>query len=107
MVAKQVRTCVGCRKRAQRSDLLRFTVQFGQLTFDPERCLPGRGVWVHGTSECLRSGLQTSQLSRSFRASVKPNAAALDAAWKHLNLGVDGTDDTSRVTDDERKRVGS
>ncbi len=106
MTLKQVRTCIGCGGHAQRGDLLRFTVQGGQLIADPERRLPGRGVWVHANSECVTKGLQPSRLSRSFRASVKPSVSALESARSHL-AGADKTDGTDRATDDERKRVGS
>jgi len=48
-----VRTCVGCRARADRASLLRVVVAGGVLVVDPERRLPGRGASVHLDLACV------------------------------------------------------
>ena len=48
-----VRTCVGCRERADRASLLRVVVAGGVLVVDPERRLPGRGASVHPELACV------------------------------------------------------
>jgi predicted RNA-binding protein YlxR (DUF448 family) len=62
-----VRTCVGCRKRAPVTDLLRVVVRDGALVPDPRRRLPGRGASVHPTLECLRAAERRRAFPRALR----------------------------------------
>ncbi|MBW8767983.1 MAG: YlxR family protein [Geodermatophilales bacterium] len=62
-----VRTCVGCRKRAPVSDLLRVVVRDGALVPDPRRRLPGRGASVHPTPECLHAAERRRAFVRALR----------------------------------------
>lgn len=62
-----VRTCVGCRKRAPVTDLLRVVVRDGALVPDPRRRLPGRGASVHPTPECLRAAERRRAFPRALR----------------------------------------
>jgi len=48
-----VRTCVGCRERADRASLLRVVAVDGVLVVDPGRRLPGRGASVHPDPVCV------------------------------------------------------
>jgi len=45
------RTCVFCKKRAPKTDFFRFTNQKGNLVFDPEQKLEGRGAYL--CKECF------------------------------------------------------
>jgi len=62
-----VRTCVGCRKRAPVTDLLRVVVRTGALVPDPRRRLPGRGASVHPTPECLDAAERRRAFVRALR----------------------------------------
>ena len=62
-----VRTCVGCRKRAPVSELLRVVVSSGALVPDPRRRLPGRGASVHPTPECLHAAERRRAFARALR----------------------------------------
>ena len=62
-----VRTCVGCRKRAPVTDLLRVVVRSGALVPDPRRRLPGRGASVHPTPECLHAAERRRAFARALR----------------------------------------
>ena len=78
-----VRSCVVCRSRRPRGELLRLSRDpAGQVIPDLSGVLPGRGGWVCPTAECLR-GLcaRPRQLGRAFRseAVVWPAAAVLRA----------------------------
>ncbi|HVX70566.1 MAG TPA: YlxR family protein, partial [Mycobacteriales bacterium] len=42
-----VRTCVGCRVKAAKSELLRVVAVAGTLTPDPRGTSPGRGAHLH------------------------------------------------------------
>ena len=67
-----VRTCAGCRQRDDKDALLRFVVRDEEprLVPDIRHRLPGRGVYVHPTRECVRLALQKGGFSRSVRTHV-------------------------------------
>ena len=69
-----VRTCVGCRSRADRSALLRVVaVEVDQgdhpprLTPDPDRRLPGRGASVHPDPRCVDLADKRRAFPRALR----------------------------------------
>ncbi|MEO6885532.1 MAG: YlxR family protein [Jatrophihabitantaceae bacterium] len=89
-----IRTCIGCRKRAAATELLRVVVassatakanigpadeqdQAGgpaglSVVPDPRHRAPGRGAWLHPAAECV----DLAQRRRAFTRALK--AAALD-----------------------------
>jgi predicted RNA-binding protein YlxR (DUF448 family) len=62
-----VRTCVGCRSRAARSDLLRIVVVDGELVPDVRRRLPGRGAHLHPDLACLDLAERRKAFPRALR----------------------------------------
>ncbi|HVX06423.1 YlxR family protein [Humibacter sp.] len=62
-----VRTCVGCRSRAPRSSLLRVVARNSQLVADESARMPGRGAWLHPTSECLDKAIRRRAFGRALR----------------------------------------
>ena len=48
-----VRTCIGCRVRAPRAQLLRLVNDDGRLAVDARAVAPGRGAWIHPDPTCL------------------------------------------------------
>ncbi|WP_412752469.1 YlxR family protein [Krasilnikovia sp. M28-CT-15] len=69
--ASPVRTCIGCRKRAPASQLLRFVaVGTGaelRLLPDPARRLPGRGAHVHPDPACFALAERRRAFGRALR----------------------------------------
>ncbi|HWS57731.1 MAG TPA: YlxR family protein [Actinotalea sp.] len=67
-----VRTCVGCRERGQRSDLVRVaavTDGEGDLAVvDRATSLPGRGAWLHADLNCLELAERRRAFPRALRA---------------------------------------
>ncbi|MET4923828.1 YlxR family protein [Streptomyces sp. PSRA5] len=61
------RTCVGCRERAAKSDLLRIVVVEGACLPDPRGTLPGRGAYVHPASFCLDQAVRRRAFPRAFK----------------------------------------
>ncbi|MCZ2528215.1 YlxR family protein [Streptomyces sp. NPDC059506] len=61
------RTCVGCRKRAAKDDLLRVVMVGGVLTPDPRGTLPGRGAYLHPGTACLDLAVRRRAFPRAFR----------------------------------------
>ncbi|KIP52756.1 YlxR family protein [Leucobacter komagatae] len=79
-----IRTCVACRTRATRAELLRLVVRDGHLFIDDRAVLPGRGAWVHETAECLNLAVQRGTFTRALRVSGKLDAHPLENRLKML-----------------------
>ncbi|GGU64868.1 YlxR family protein [Streptomyces lavendofoliae] len=69
------RTCVGCRERAARRDLLRIVLIKGECAPDPRGTLPGRGAYVHPASVCLDLAVRRRAFPRAFRVQGPLDAA--------------------------------
>ncbi|MFI1293837.1 YlxR family protein [Streptomyces sp. NPDC020792] len=61
------RTCVGCRERAAKIELLRTVVVEGECVPDPRGTLPGRGAYVHPASVCLDQAVRRRAFPRALR----------------------------------------
>jgi hypothetical protein len=70
-----VRTCIGCRQRAGKSELLRVTARDGMCLPDPRSRHDGRGAYVHPTVACLDQAERRRAFPRALRVS-----GALDTA---------------------------
>lgn len=62
-----VRTCVGCRQRGNRSDLIRIANFQGNLSVDSEKKISGRGSWLHPKGSCLEAAVERKAFVRAFR----------------------------------------
>ncbi|WP_243395356.1 YlxR family protein [Nocardioides currus] len=67
-----MRTCVGCRARAAKSELLRVVVGSdaqGQpaVSPDPRGTAPGRGAHLHPTRKCYDLAVRRRAFSRALR----------------------------------------
>ncbi|HJQ05209.1 MAG TPA: YlxR family protein [Nocardioides sp.] len=68
-----VRTCIGCRTRAAKRELLRVTVGSDPRTGtpvvvpDPEATAPGRGAHLHPTSACYDLAVRRKAFARALR----------------------------------------
>ncbi len=72
-----VRTCVGCRQRASRTDLIRVVCIQQQLKPDALGSLPGRGAWLHASSNCLTTALDRKAFGRALKSPQQLDASAL------------------------------
>jgi uncharacterized protein len=74
-----VRTCVGCRQRADRSVLLRVVAvqEEGEVLAVPDlrRSLPGRGAWLHLDPGCLEQAERRKAFGRALRVSTRIDLA--------------------------------
>ncbi|AWK13106.1 YlxR family protein [Streptomyces spongiicola] len=62
------RTCVGCRERTAKRDLLRIVAVEGVCVPDHRGTLPGRGAYVHPASVCLDLAVRRRAFPRALRA---------------------------------------
>ncbi|PWU43298.1 DUF448 domain-containing protein [Micromonospora globispora] len=70
--AQPERTCVGCRRRAPASELLRIVAvgdEAGHYSLrpDPARRLPGRGAHVHPDPACFAQAMRRRAFGRALR----------------------------------------
>ncbi|TWF97675.1 hypothetical protein FHX73_111466 [Kitasatospora viridis] len=80
------RTCVGCRKRAAKHELLRVTAVEGVCVPDPRGTLPGRGAYLHPEQSCLDLAVRRRAFSRAFRAQ---GALDTEPLRQHVAVGSD------------------
>lgn len=89
-VTGPVRTCVGCRRRAARSALVRLVWDAtagpaGAVVVDRARVLPGRGASVHPDPACLEKALRRKAIGRALRVPA-PSMDQVRAAWQAAGL---------------------
>ena len=81
-VVGPVRTCIGCRKRAAKSELLRVTGGSGPdgqmvVVPDPDGTAPGRGAHLHPTTGCYDLAARRKAFSRALR--ITPGAGGISS----------------------------
>ena len=72
MASNPIRTCVGCRERAAKHELLRVSVGLSSdgrkaVVADPTGAAPGRGAHVHPRSECYELAVRRKAFARALR----------------------------------------
>lgn len=71
------RTCVGCRGKAGKREMLRFVRSAdGAVRADPTGSAPGRGAYVHRDPGCVELALAKRSLGRALRTGLGPEEAA-------------------------------
>jgi hypothetical protein len=84
--AAPLRTCVGCRVRTVKSELLRLVLVEDVIVPDLRGRLPGRGASLHPSLSCLELAERRRAFSRAFRA-----VGTLDVTRLRAQLeGLDG-----------------
>lgn len=67
-----LRTCVGCRQRTAKSELLRVVLNRSGASLlaapDPDGRAPGRGAHLHATAQCLALAERRRAFARALRA---------------------------------------
>ncbi|MBV9487044.1 MAG: YlxR family protein [Frankiaceae bacterium] len=88
-----VRTCVGCRVRAAKSDLLRVVAVDGALLPDHRGTSPGRGAHLHPTAECLELAVRRRAFPRALKAEGPLDPTSLSAyVANETNANESGTE---------------
>ncbi|MFD3541493.1 YlxR family protein [Streptomyces sp. NPDC058662] len=74
------RTCVGCRERAAKIDLLRIVAIGDACVPDPSGTMPGRGAYVHPAVVCLDQAVRRRAFPRALRSTGPLDTEELRAA---------------------------
>jgi len=82
-----IRTCIGCRRRAPATELLRVVAEpvidaapappARTIVPDPRRHASGRGAWLHPTAECVALAGRRRAFERSLRIAAPVEPAAV------------------------------
>jgi predicted RNA-binding protein YlxR (DUF448 family) len=67
MAREPERSCVGCRGRAPKAELLRVAGTPVGVRVDPAGTAPGRGAYVHRDRACVTAALRKGALARALR----------------------------------------
>lgn len=73
-----VRTCVACRRRASKAELIRVIASDGAVVIDEAHRLPGRGAYLHRDGECVRTAVRKRLLPRALRSDGPLEVTALE-----------------------------
>ncbi|MFE4826981.1 YlxR family protein [Streptomyces sp. NPDC056672] len=80
------RTCLGCRERAAKNDLLRIVVVGTQCVLDRRGTLPGRGAYTHPALNCLDLAVRRRAFPRAFRVQGPLDSAELRRAVEAVTV---------------------
>ena len=72
-----MRTCVGCKERAEKSSLLRLVAVGDVIRPDPQARLPGRGAYLHPSQACLDLARRRRAFPRALRTAGSLSFAPL------------------------------
>jgi predicted RNA-binding protein YlxR (DUF448 family) len=87
-VAAPERTCVGCRGKAPKRDLVRVVrVLDGDAVVDPSGSAPGRGAYVHRDAGCIGTAIRTKAFERALGAGLSVDAAARLGSATERSIG--------------------
>jgi len=64
------RSCVGCRERAPKAELVRVARTPAGVRVDPHGNAPGRGAYVHRDPACVAAALRRGALASALRTGL-------------------------------------
>lgn len=64
--SKEIRTCIGCRKKDNKHNLIRMILNNNQIILDPNQKLQGKGIYLCKNEECLDKILKNKSLKLNF-----------------------------------------
>ena len=70
MAREPERSCVGCRERAPKAELVRVARTPAGVRVDPRGSAPGRGAYVHRDPACIDAALRKGALARALRTGL-------------------------------------
>lgn len=79
------RTCIGCRSRRERDNLIRLQVLDGEVV-PVEGPLRGRGAYLCPERSCFDSALRRKAFARAFRGPAKVDERLWQRLQRHADL---------------------
>ncbi|WP_349815059.1 YlxR family protein [Curtobacterium sp. MCBD17_035] len=97
-----VRTCIGSRRRAPRSSLLRVVARGDRVVVDPKAVMPGRGAWITPTVDAYELAVSRRAFRRALRLDREPDTSAVREYLERLRSGQDPVRDLDTTEQAER-----
>ncbi|HYP44355.1 MAG TPA: YlxR family protein [Propionibacteriaceae bacterium] len=66
-MSRPERSCIGCRRRAAKGELLRLVVHNARVVVDIRQAEPGRGAYLHRDPVCLGLAVRRRVVTRALR----------------------------------------
>ena len=73
-----VRSCIGCRKKENPSELIRVVLIDGKLIPDVKGGAPGRGAWLH--KKCAEDAISRGAFRFALKINNKEHNVAIDVS---------------------------
>ena len=68
--SKETRTCIGCREKHNKYDLMRIVNLDSKITVDFKQNLKGRGTYICKSQECFNKVIKNKSLSKAFKIKI-------------------------------------
>lgn len=91
-----LRTCIACRKKAEKAHLVRLVAGDGVLRCDRDAVLEGRGAYICPDKDCLAAAYKKGAFQRAIKA--KAGLPDIDALWGEIEDGSE-SNKTKRAAD--------
>ncbi|MCB0914388.1 MAG: DUF448 domain-containing protein [Actinobacteria bacterium] len=72
-----IRTCIGCRVKSSKHDLLRVVSDGRSVLPDPAAVHPGRGAYLHWSVDCFELAVRRRAFARALRGSSGLDTSAV------------------------------
>jgi len=70
-MSKPIRTCVGCGKKANKKELIRFVCNLDKsISIDSDYKKPGRGAYICPEENCIKTGIVPKRIKWVLRADL-------------------------------------
>jgi predicted RNA-binding protein YlxR (DUF448 family) len=83
-MAASIRTCIGCRRRAPATELVRLVAIDGRVRPGPRAGQTGRGASIHPRETCVATAVQRRAFARAFRLPVSPGGSVSGREGRNL-----------------------
>ncbi|MBI5902842.1 MAG: YlxR family protein [Deltaproteobacteria bacterium] len=91
-----LRTCIACRKKAEKARLVRLVAGGGVLRYDRDAVLEGRGAYICPDKNCLAGAYKKGAFQRAIK--TKAGLPDIDALWVEIEDG-SKSNKTTRAAD--------
>ena len=69
---KETRTCIGCRKKKEKYDLIRIVKDInGEITVDLSGKMKGRGAYICKNEECFNKAIKYNRIKTALKTNVE------------------------------------
>ena len=74
-----VRMCIGCRRKTEKTELIRIVLKEGKPVADSIGNQPGRAAYLCPDEKCLGKAIESGSLARTFKIKSAEGIKGFDA----------------------------